>query len=113
MSYQQKSVTYRTDKAILMPIEAQRLQHGVRHGLPATPTLRAVTIRMAAHAPRVAILFHERRLRIEGITALCAEEVPSMPLRTASDDDLAFDWGLAALAARREQLMEVQMAVEA
>lgn len=105
--------TYLADKARLMPVPPQRLQHRLRDRLPAAPTLAAVPIRVTTHAPRVAVLLHERRAGIERIAALRAEEVARMPLRAARDDDLALDGRLTGLAARGEELVEVEMAVEA
>jgi hypothetical protein len=46
------------------------------------------------------------------ITALGAEKVANVPFCATCNDNLAFDGCLAALAARTEQLMEIQVAVE-
>jgi len=67
---------------------------------------------MAANAPGIPILFNERRGAIERIATLSAEEVANMPLRATRHHDLAFDGRLAALAAGREELVKVEMAVE-
>jgi hypothetical protein len=96
-----------------MPLAAQRLDNNIRHRLPALPTLGAVAVRVAVAAPRIPILLHKRRASIEGITALRAEEVAGVPLGATSHDDLAFDGGLARLAARAEHFVEIQRAVEA
>jgi len=68
---------------------------------------------MTAHAPRIPVLLDERRRAVEGIAALRAEEMSDVPFRAAGHDDLAFDRGPAALAARGEELVEVEVAVEA
>jgi hypothetical protein len=68
---------------------------------------------MAVTAPRVPVFLDERRASIERITTLRAEEVASMPLSTARNNDLAFDRCLARFAARAEHLVEVEGAVEA
>jgi len=96
-----------------MPLAAQRPDNNVRDRLPALPTLGTVAVRVAVAAPRVPILLHKRCASIKGITALCAEEVAGVPLGAACHDDLAFDGGLARLAARAEHFVEVQGAVEA
>jgi hypothetical protein len=70
-------------------------------------------MRMAVDTPSIPILFHKRSRGIKWISALGAEEVTSMPFRTASNDNLALNGRLAALAARGEELVEVEMAVEA
>ena len=67
---------------------------------------------MAIDTPRVPLLLDKRHLRIKRIAALRAEKVAGVPLRAARDDDLALDRGGAALAARAEALVEVQVAVE-
>jgi hypothetical protein len=96
-----------------MPLAPQRLNHHIRHRLPALTTLRTVAISMAVTAPRVPVFLDERRASIERITTLRAEEVASMPLSTARNNDLAFDRCLARFAARAEHLVEVEGAVEA
>ena len=96
-----------------MPLAPQRLHHHIRHRLPTLPTLGTVAMRVAVAAPRIPILLHKRRASIERVAALCAEKVACVPLGAASHDDLAFDGGLARLAARAEHLVKVQRAVEA
>ena len=96
-----------------MPLAPQRLHHHIRHRLPALAALGTVPISMAIATPRIAILLDERRAGIERVAALCAEKVACVPLGAASHDDLAFDGGLARLAARAEHLVKVQRAVEA
>jgi hypothetical protein len=96
-----------------MPLAPQRLDNHIRHRLPTLPTLGTVAVRVAVAAPRVPILLHERRARIERIAALRAEEVAGVPLGAASHYNLAFDGCLARLAARAEHLVEVQRAIEA
>lgn len=68
---------------------------------------------MAIHTPRIPILLYKRRGRIERVTALGTEEVPGVPFCTTRNNDLALNGRLAALAARREELVEVEVAVEA
>jgi hypothetical protein len=68
---------------------------------------------MAPYTPRIPLLLDKRRAAVKRVAALRAEEVTNVPLRTARDDDLSLDGCLAALAARREQLVEVEVAVEA
>ena len=68
---------------------------------------------MAIAAPRIAILLDERRAGIEWIATLRTEEVPGVPLRATSNDDLALDGCFARFAARAEHFVEVQRAVEA
>ena len=95
-----------------MPLRPQRLHHRIRNRLPTPLTLRAKPIRMAIDTPRVPLLLDKRHLRIKRIAALRAEKVARVPLRAARDDDLALDRGGAALAARAEAFVEVQVAVE-
>ena len=95
-----------------MPIRAERLDDQIRDRLPTLPTLGAVSVRMAAHAPRIPILLHEGRRPVERITTLSAKEVPGVPFRAARHDDFSFDGCLAALTPGREELMEIQMAVK-
>lgn len=106
-------ITHRADEAIPMPLKPQGLHHRLRHGLPALPTLGTIPIRMTPHTPRVPVLLHERRAAVEGIPALRAEEVADVPFGAAGDDDFALDGRFAALAARAEELVEVEVAVEA
>jgi hypothetical protein len=68
---------------------------------------------MTSHTPRIPILLHKRRAAIEGIPTLCAKEVTDVPFSTAGDDNLALDRRFAALAARAEEFVEVEVAVEA
>jgi hypothetical protein len=56
-------------------------------------------MRMAIHTPSIPIFFYERSGGVKRIATLGAEEVTSMPFRTARDDDLTLDGRLAALAA--------------
>lgn len=96
-----------------MPLRAQRLDHRIHNRLPALPALGRVPIRMAPNAPRIPIFLNKRRRRIKRVAALRAEKVSDVPLRAACDNNLALDGRLAALAARREQLVEVKVAEEA
>jgi hypothetical protein len=63
--------------------------------------------------PRIPLLLDKWRRRIKRITALRAKEVTHMPLSATSNNDLALNGRLAALAPRREEFVEVEMAVEA
>jgi len=67
---------------------------------------------MAVYTPCIPVLLHKRRTAIKRITALGAEEVASMPLRTTCHNDLTFNRCLATLASRGEELVEVEMAIE-
>ena len=96
-----------------MPLRPKRLDNGIGNRFSTPLTLRTVAMRMAIHAPSVSIFLHKRGCGIKRITALSAEEMTSMPFRAASDDDLAFDWRFATFATRGEELMEVEVAVEA
>jgi hypothetical protein len=96
-----------------MPLAPQRLHHHIRHWLPALATFCTVPIGMAIATPRIAIFLNERCTGIEWVATLRAEEVPSVPLGTTSNDDLAFDRRLARFAARAEHFVEVERAVEA
>jgi len=95
-----------------VPLCAERLHDRIDDRLPALLALRTEAIRMTPNAPRVPLLLDKRRGGIKRITALRAEEVTNMPLGAARHDHLAFDRGLAALAARGKQLVEVKVAVE-
>jgi hypothetical protein len=96
-----------------MPLSPERLDHGIGNGLAAALALRAVAVRVAADAPRVAVLFDKGRRGIERVAALGAEKVARVPLGAARDNDFALDGRLARLAARGEELVEVERAEEA
>lgn len=68
---------------------------------------------MAVYTPSIPIFLHKGRCAVKWITALSAEEVAGMPFRTTCHDDFAFNGCLAALASRGEELVEVEMTVEA
>jgi len=105
--------THITNKTLIVPLTPQRLEHHIRHGLPATPALGRVAIRVTADTPSIPFLFDKRRRRIERVSALRAEEMAHVPLGAARDHHLALDGRLAALAARAEELVEVEVAEEA
>jgi hypothetical protein len=105
--------TYHAAKATHMPLRSQSLNYRIRNRLPALPTLGTEAVRMAPHTPSIPLLLDKWRRRIKWITALSAEEMSNMPLGATSHDNLALDRRLAALAAGREELVEVEMAVEA
>ena len=68
---------------------------------------------MATHTPRIPILLDKRRVSLKRIATLGAEEVADVPLGPTRHHDLALDGRVAALAARAEELVEVEVAVEA
>jgi hypothetical protein len=105
--------TYQTAEAVRMPLAPQRLNHHIRHRLPALATLRTVAISMTIATPRVPILLNKRRASVKRITTLRTEEVASVPFGTTRNDNLAFDRCLARFAAWAEHLVEVEGAVEA
>jgi hypothetical protein len=96
-----------------MPLCPKRLNNRIRNRLPTPLTLRTIPMRMAIHTPRIPILLHKRRTTIKRIATLRTKEVSSMPLRSTRDDNLTFDRCLAALAPRTEELVEIEVAVEA
>lgn len=96
-----------------MPIRPQRLNNQIRNRLAALTTLTRVPVRVTAYAPRISVLLHERRCGIERVATLRAKEVTGMPFCSTSHNDLAFYGRFAALAARAEELVEVEVAVEA
>lgn len=105
--------TYHTDKAPNMPLRSECLDNRIRDRFPASLALCTVPVGMAIHTPGIPVLLHKGRRAVKRITALGAEKVPGMPFRTTRYNDFAFDGRLAALASRREELVEVEMAVEA
>jgi hypothetical protein len=96
-----------------MPLGPERLDHRIGNRLTAALAFRAVAVRVAADAPRVAVLFDKGGRRVERVAALSAEKVAGVPLGAARDDDFALDGCLARLAAGREELVEVERAEEA
>jgi hypothetical protein len=96
-----------------MPLRSQRLDNRVRDGFATALALGTIPMCMAIYTPSIPILFHKRSCGIKWITALSAEEMSGMPFCTASNDDFTFNGCLAALAARGEELVEVEVAVEA
>jgi len=96
-----------------VPLRPQRLDHGINNGFATALALCAKAVRVAIHTPRVAFLLHKRRARIKRVAALRAEKVAGVPLGAARDNDFALNRCLAALAARRKELVEVEVAVEA
>ena len=95
-----------------MPLAAQRAHHRLHHGPLALPALPAVPLPKAAHTPRVPILLNKSRALIERIPALGAEKVSLVPCVPARDDDFSFDGRGAGFAARGEELVEIEVAVE-
>lgn len=68
---------------------------------------------MTAHTPSIIILLDKRRRRIKGIAAGSAEEMTLVVGGAAGDDDVAFDGRATGFAARGEELVVVEVAVEA
>jgi len=95
-----------------MPLRAQRLDNRIRNRLTTALTLRRVPIRMTIDTPRMPILLHKRRVRIERITTLRTEEMPRVPFSATSHHNLPLNRGLTTLTPRAEALMEIQMAIE-
>jgi hypothetical protein len=95
-----------------MPLRSKSLDNRIRDRLATLLALRAKTMCMTINTPSISFLLHKRRARIKRITALRAEKVSSVPLGTTRHDDFALDRRLARLAARREHLVEVEMAEE-
>lgn len=96
-----------------MPIPAQRLDNNLIQDQPlTTPTLSTSPLSMTPHTPREPFPLHKWRVRSKRIPTLRAEEMPRVPFRPAGNDDLALDRRAAGLTARREELVEIEMAVE-
>ncbi|KAI7527284.1 hypothetical protein KC331_g16438 [Hortaea werneckii] len=68
---------------------------------------------MTPHTPGIIVLLDKRRGSVEGITASSAEEMPLVVGVAAGDDDAGFDGGAAGFAAGGEELVVVEVAVEA
>lgn len=97
-----------------MPRAAQRRRKPILHDqrlAPETPRRRA--LRVAPHTPRVPVFFDKRGCLGERVAAFGAEEVAGVPVGAAGDDDFAFDRRLAVFAAGAEELVVVDVAVEA
>lgn len=103
---------YNANEAARMPLGTQGLDDRISDRLATALALGRVAVRMAIDTPCVPVLLDERRARIERVAALRAEEMSRVPLGAARYNDLPFDGRLARLAARREALVEIQMAVE-
>ena len=99
-----------------MPLGAEGLDILSDDGLLAATALGRAplrALRLARHAPRVPVLLDVRHPLLERVAALGAEEVPEMPVLAEGDDVVAEDGRLAVLALRREELVPVEVAVEA
>ena len=96
-----------------MPLRPQSLDNRIRYRFATLTTFCAEAIRVAPHTPSVPFLLYERSRRVEWVTALRAEEMANVPLGATGYHDLALNGRLAALAPGREELVEVEMAVEA
>jgi hypothetical protein len=95
-----------------MPLRTQCLYHRVRNRLSTLSTFGAEAVGMASHTPSVPLLLDKRRRRVKRITALSAKEVSNVPLGATSYHDLTLDRRLTAFASGREELVEVEMAIE-
>lgn len=96
-----------------MPLPPQRPNHHLRNRLPTLPTLGTIPMGMTAHTPRIIILLDKRGGSIKGVAAGSAEEMALVVGVAASDDDAGFDGGAAGFAAGGEELVVVEVAVEA
>lgn len=101
------------DETAFVPLSANgRNDDLVQHILFTALAARRRATGMAVETPCKTVLLHKRGLRVEGITALGAEEMADVPFGTTGNHHLAFNRGLAALTAGAEEFMEVQVAVE-
>lgn len=107
------TTTFHAAKTLSMPLCSKCFDNGVSHRLAALLALSRVAVRVAAHTPSIAVFFHKRSGRVERIAALCAEEMPRMPLSPACHNHLALNRRLAAFASWAEELVVVEMAIEA
>jgi hypothetical protein len=122
-----------------MPLCSKCFDNGVSYRLAALLALSRVAVRVATHTPSIAVFFNKRSGRVKRlnsivqmsaiyylylarrstrdgstyIATLCAEEMPRMPLSPASHNHLALNRRLAAFASRAEELVVVEMAIEA
>lgn len=96
-----------------MPLPPQRPHHHLGNRLPTLPTLGAIPMGMTPHTPGIIIFFHERGGSIKGVATGSAEEMPFVVGVSAGDDDAGFDRGAAGFAAGGEELVVVEVAVEA
>lgn len=98
-----------------MPLAAERPDVLSDDRLPALAALGRPALgalRLARHAPRIAVLFDMRHAALKRVAALGAEEVAKVPVVAQRHHVLAHDGSRAVLAPRREQLVPVQVAVE-
>ena len=68
---------------------------------------------MTRYTIRVPALLDERGVAFERVAAFRAEEVAHVVFAARGEDDFAFDGRLAGAAARAEEFVEVEVAVEA
>ena len=109
------AVADRAAEAFVMPLTAERPDVLPNDGLLAPTALGRPSLgplRLAGDTPCVAILLDVRHAALKRIAALGTEEVPEMPVSTEGDDVLAHDGRRTVLAARRKELVPVQMAIE-
>jgi hypothetical protein len=109
------ALTFCASEAVFMPLSAQSLNVLSNDSYTAFPALGRASLRtlcLAVDAPRVSVLLDMGHTLAKRITALGAEEVTVVPVSPESDDVLTKNRGLAVLAARREQLVPVEMAEE-
>jgi hypothetical protein len=83
-----------------MPLGSKGFDNRVRDRLSTLLALRAIPMCVTVDTPSISILLYKRSARVEWITTLRAEEVPSVPLSTARHNDFTFDWCFARLATR-------------
>lgn len=95
-----------------MPLCPQRLDNRIGNRFPTALALGTVPMRMTVNTPSIPIFLHKRCSAIKRVATLCTEKVTGVPFGAASDNDLAFNGRLAALAARGEELVEIKVAVE-
>jgi len=98
-----------------MPLPAQRFYRDFVQDRGFTPfTTRTRAPRMAAHAISIPVTaFDEGRRRGKRVAALGAEEVIDVVGVAARNDNLTLDGCLAGAAAWGEELVEIQVTVEA
>jgi hypothetical protein len=95
-----------------MPLTPQRFNNRIRNRFATPLALGTIPMRMTIHTPSIPLLFHKGRRGVKRIATLRAEKVASVPFRATRYDDFTLDGCLAALAARGEELVEIEVTVE-
>lgn len=98
-----------------MPFPSESLDVLPNHGHFAHLALWSAPLRplgLALDAPRVTVLLYVRHAVFKRIAAFCAEKVAVVPMVPKGNDVLPKDGRPAMLAARGEELMPVQMAIQ-